>query len=80
MGIMWKEGSKEGASLTLPSTLQAGYSYYYTQSLTVRAISGMEYICKNNDLYSGVLLLLYEQGLADVHQQWPELILHKGFD
>lgn len=65
MGRMWKEGSKEGASLTLPSTLQAGYPYYYTQSLTVRAFSGMEYICKSNDLHSGILLLLYKQGLAD---------------
>lgn len=26
----------------------------------------MEYICKNNDLHSGILLLLYEQGLADI--------------
>lgn len=67
MGRTWKEGSKEGASLTLPSTLQAGYPYYYTQSLTVRAVSGMECICKNNDLPSVILLLLYEQGLADIH-------------
>lgn len=67
MGRMWKEGSKGGASLTLPSTLQAGYPYYYTQSVTMRAVSGMEHICKNNDLHSGILLVLYEQGLADVH-------------
>lgn len=73
MGRTWKEGSKEGASLTLPSTLQAGYPYYYTQSLTVRAVSGMEYICKNDDLPSVILLLLYEQDLADIHWPWPEL-------
>lgn len=44
-----------------------------TQSLTVRAVSGMEYICKNNDLHIGILLSLYEQGLAVVLWPWPEL-------
>lgn len=73
MSRTWKGGSKEGASLTLPSTLRAGYPCYHTQSLTVRAVSGADYVCKNSGLHRGILFLLREQSLADGHWPWSEL-------
>lgn len=65
MDITWKEGSRGGASLTLPSTLQAGYPNCYTQTLAARAVSGIEF--KNHDLHAGNLLLFMSRASANVH-------------
>lgn len=64
MGIMWKEGGKGGASLTLPSTLQAGYPSCCTQTLAARAVSGVEF--KNRDLHTGILLLFMSRALVGI--------------